>query len=135
MRDLVLYADDTEYTRRVTKLGGKIELVTEAELEDLEGSWNLKSKYSNTFIGWLDGGSDFRAFYAARNHAWFDRHVWIDSRIEYFVNQAIYMALLKFFSLRARRSDRYSLLLEAIENGKRSKLGVSARHPLSARRA
>ncbi|PSD44471.1 hypothetical protein C7E24_21510, partial [Stenotrophomonas maltophilia] len=71
--DFVLYADDTEYTRRITSRGGAICLATDAELEDLEESWNLKESYPNTFLGWLKGGSDFRAFYAARNQTYFDK--------------------------------------------------------------
>lgn len=130
MRELVLYADDTEYTRRITADGGVIELVTGAKLEDLEGSWNLKDSYANTFLGWLQGGSDLRAFYAARNQAFFDRHIWASNMPEYFLNQFLYFVLLRYFSLRTGRLERHRLLRNAIRSGKRSILGPSSDHTL-----
>ncbi len=130
-RDLVLYADDTEYTYRITATGGSITLITSAELEDLEGSWNLKDRYPNAFVGWLQGGSDFRAFYAARNQAWFDRHVWSVSKWDYRINQAIYVGLLKYFAARTGSDDRLRLLRYAIRQGQASVLGVESRFSLS----
>ncbi|MFI8573481.1 glycosyltransferase [Stenotrophomonas bentonitica] len=123
--EFILYADDTEYTSRITSRGGVISLVTRAELEDLENSWNLKDSYSNTFLGWLKGGSEFRAFYAARNQAYFDRRVWMDSWIEYKINQYIYVGLLTFFAISTRRLPRYRLLMGAIRDGKASLLGIA----------
>lgn len=128
--DFVLYADDTEYTRRITSRGGAICLTTDAELEDLEESWNLKESYPNTFLGWLKGGSDFRAFYAARNQTYFDRKIWMSSRIEYKLNQCIYLGLLTFFAIKTQSFPRYRLLLRAIRDGKNSRLGISKSFPL-----
>ncbi|WP_081721016.1 glycosyltransferase [Pseudoxanthomonas suwonensis] len=130
MHELVLYADDTEYTHRITSAGGVIELVTEAELEDLEGSWNLKESYPNAFVGWLQGNSDLRAFYAARNQAFFDTNVWMKSKMEYFINEVIYILLLRYFSSRLARGNRYQLLIDAIRQGQRSELGISSDHHL-----
>ncbi len=128
--DFVLYADDTEYTRRITSRGGAICLVTDAELEDLEESWNLKESYPNTFLGWLKGGSDFRAFYAARNQTYFDKKIWMSSRIEYKLNQCIYLGLLTFFAIKTQSFPRYRLLLRAIRDGENSRLGISKSFPL-----
>lgn len=130
-REFVLYADDTEYTHRITASGGAIELITGAELEDLEGSWNLKDRYSNSFIGWLQGGSDFRAFYASRNQAWFDQNVWSISKFEYRLNKILFIWLLKYFAARTNSSARLRLLQRAIRDGQGSTLGVEAEFPLS----
>ena len=129
-RELVLYADDTEYTRRITSNGGVIELVTEAHLEDLEGSWNLKGAHPNAFIGWLSGGSNLRAFYAARNQTWFDRNVWANSDLEYRLNRLLFLTILKYFSLITGQKERYELLREAILAGETPILGVSEAYPL-----
>jgi GT2 family glycosyltransferase len=130
-RDLVLYADDTEYTYRITGGGGSIALITGAELEDLEDSWNLKSRYSNSFLGLLLGGSDFRAFYASRNQAWFDQNVWASSRLEYRLNQVVYLGLLTYFAFRTGRRERLRLLLLAIRNGQSHALDIEPGFPLS----
>jgi glycosyltransferase involved in cell wall biosynthesis len=123
-RELVLYADDTEYTYRITASGGVIELITSAELEDLEGSWNLKDRYPNSFIGWLQGGSDFRAFYASRNQAWFDQNIWATSKFDYRLNQAIFLGLMGYFAMRTGSTARLRLLRYAILKGQTAVLGV-----------
>ncbi|PXV59672.1 Glycosyltransferase, GT2 family [Dyella jiangningensis] len=130
-REFVLYADDTEYTYRITASGGAVELICPAELDDLEGSWNLKSRYRNSFLGWLMGGSDLRAFYGARNQVWFDQNVWLTSRFEYRLNQAIYIGLLCLISLRVGRAPRLRLLRRAISCGRASTLGVDSKFTLS----
>lgn len=130
-RELVLYADDTEYTYRITAGGGAIELITSAELEDLEGSWNLKDRYPNSFISLLRGSSDFRAFYASRNQAWFDQNVWATSKLEYRLNQAIYLGLLGYFAMRTDSSARLRLLRRAIHKGHAPVLGMEPGFPLS----
>lgn len=129
-RELVLYADDTEYTRRITADGGFIQLITEAELEDMEGSWNLKHRHTNSLIGWLKGNSDFRAFYASRNQAWFDKHVWATSKLEYRINHVLFLGLLVYFAIRTRSTNRLHLLLRAIRNGQSSRLGIDSEFPL-----
>lgn len=130
-RELVLYADDTEYTHRITASGGRIELITGAELEDLEGSWNLKDRYPNSFVGWLQGGSDFRAFYASRNQAWFDQDVWAVSKFEYRLNKILFTWLLGYFAVRTNSWARLRLLRRAIRNGQVAILGVEPEFPLS----
>jgi GT2 family glycosyltransferase len=129
-RELVLYADDTEYTHRITADGGAIEVMTGAELEDMEGSWNLKNRYPNSFVGWLKGESDFRAFYALRNQVWFDRNKWATSEFEYRINQVIFVVLLKFYANRTSSQARLRLLKRAIRDGQASVLGIKPGLPL-----
>ena len=49
LRELVLYADDTEYTRRITAMGGRLRLVTDALIDELELSWNIKAHTRNIY--------------------------------------------------------------------------------------
>ncbi|KLD63198.1 glycosyl transferase family 2 [Dyella japonica DSM 16301] len=130
-RELVLYADDTEYTYRITASGGAIEVMTGAELDDMEGSWNLKSRHPNAFIGWLKGESDLRAFYGLRNQVWFDRNRWVTSTLEYRINQLIFIGLLKFYAKRTGSPARLRLLMRAIRDGQASSLGIEPELPLS----
>lgn len=130
-RELVLYADDTEYTYRITADGGAIEVVTGAVLEDMEGSWNLKSRFPNSFVGWLKGESDLRAFYGLRNQVWFDRNRWVTSAIEYRINQIIFVGLLCLYAKRTGSEARLRLLMRAIRDGQRSQLGIEPRLSLS----
>lgn len=129
-RDLVLYADDTEYTRRITADGGELRLYTEAVIEELEQSWNIKARTSNVYETYLLGDSEFRAYYAARNQAWFDRHVWSASPLMYRINRGVFLALLRLFALRRHASERLALLRRAMQEGEQGTLGMNERFPL-----
>ena len=129
--NLILYADDTEFSYRLTASGGEITLITEAQIKDLDRSWNVKSNFASSFDQWLQGGSDTRAFYAARNQAYFERvrkeggggAVWR-------INRFIYLKLLWLRAIQTGRKQRFALLLNAIKNGESNMLGLDSRFPL-----
>ncbi|QRY80252.1 glycosyltransferase [Pseudomonas sp. PDNC002] len=129
-RDLVLYADDTEYTFRIGALGGHLYLVPEAGLDDLENSWNIKARTSNIYETYLLGSSDLRAYYAARNQAWFDKNLWVTSPLMYRFNRWLFIRLLHFFARRHQRESRLALLLQAIRDGEAGALGMNRAYPL-----
>lgn len=128
--NLVLYADDTEYTYRLTARGGCIALVTGAELEDLEGSWNVKRNWKNHFECMLLSGSDFRAYYSSRNQAWFDRNYWSQSGMMYRLNRYVFLRLLRLYGKRRNAEARLRLLEAAIADGEASRLGFHADYSL-----
>ena len=129
-RDLVLYADDTEYTFRIGALGGHLYLVPEAGLDDLEHSWNIKQRTANIYETYLLGSSDLRAYYAARNQAWFDKNLWVTSPWMYRFNRWVFIRLLHFFARRHQRESRLALLLQAIRDGEAGALGMNRAYPL-----
>jgi GT2 family glycosyltransferase len=127
----VLYADDTEFSYRLTRAGGKIVLVTEGRITDLEPSWSTKSRYRSTFDALLCGGDDFRAFYSTRNNAYYER--WARERGDSFSRRLNRMVFLAVLGARARmlgRKDRLRLLRHAIAEGEAGRLGVDAAFPL-----
>jgi len=124
--NLVLYADDTEYTWRITARGGRIVLVTSARIDDLESSWNIKARFSNSFTAWLSGSEDFRAYYSIRNQAYFDSHFRCRFRPLFAFNRLCYLGLLKLFAHRHNQIARYSMLKDAVADGIVGRLGV---HP------
>lgn len=129
-RDLVLYVDDTEYTLRITAAGGQLLLMTEAVIEELELSWNSKARKRNIYETFLLGNSDFRAYYSARNQAWFDKHVWARSPWMHRLNRATFLVLLRLFARLNRTSSRLRLIEQAIHDGERGQLGMSDLFPL-----
>lgn len=130
LRELVLYSDDTEYTYRITQAGGKLFMVTEAELEELEHSWNIKEGTSNVYQNYLQAGSDFRAYYAARNQAWFDKNVWASSRPMYNLNRYVFHTLLKWFARDDKSRQRLALIRQAVQDGETGALGINRSYPL-----
>jgi GT2 family glycosyltransferase len=130
MPELVLYADDTEFSYRITKSGGQIWLLTEARLLELEASWNQKRRAQSSFEKWLTEGSELRVFYASRNQAYFDSNFWVRSTTLYRLNRFVYLMLLKLFSARCKCRERYALLRRAIGLGERGNLGIEPDFPL-----
>ncbi|WP_397452439.1 glycosyltransferase [Pseudomonas sp. NA-150] len=130
MDALLLYADDSEYTWRITAGGGRIFLVPEALLDDLEESWNIKAKTRNIYESFLLGGSDLRAYYGARNQAWFDKYVWASSSSLYNLNRWVFFRLLRLFARRTGTKQRLGLIEKAIHDGESGLLGLHHSYPL-----
>lgn len=128
--DFVLYADDNEFTWRIHERGGRIILVTDALLDDLESSWNIKDRFGNSFAGMLKGEGDFRAYYGMRNGVYFDTKRCMKSAVMLWVNRTVYMSILFAFSRLYKEPERYRLLREAVRDGAAGKLGLDNRFPL-----
>lgn len=127
---LMLYADDSEYTWRITAGGGRIFLVPDALLDDLESSWNIKARTNNIYESFLLGGSDLRAYYGARNQAWFDKNIWASSSLLYSLNRWVFFRLLRLIARRSGTQERLSLIEKAIRDGESGVLGLNQSYPL-----
>jgi GT2 family glycosyltransferase len=129
-KPLVLYGDDWDYTMRLTRLGGVIEMVPSAVIRDIDLVWYKADKRTNIFVQSLLLGSDFRVYYTFRNHVWLNIHNFVSHRLLYLLNKATFSALLLGYALRYRRIRRFALIMQAISHGERGKLGVSDQFPL-----
>jgi GT2 family glycosyltransferase len=130
LKELVLYVDDTEYTRRITASGGRLFLFTEAVIDELEQSWNTKERTGNIYESFLLGESDFRAYYTARNQAWFDKNIWADSSWMHRLNRAVFFILLRLVARLRNSPQRLALIEQAIHDGEHGALGMSKAFPL-----
>jgi GT2 family glycosyltransferase len=126
-----LYADDTDFSYRLTKAGGEIVLATKAKLVDLELSWNVKARFSNTFDALLLGDSEFRAFYSTRNRAYFENNYSNGFKLVRNLNKDIYLAILYLRSIIIGRKARFTLLIKAIRDGEAGHLGEHPDFPLN----
>ncbi|WP_217474548.1 glycosyltransferase [Stutzerimonas stutzeri] len=130
LKELVLYVDDTEYTRRITAGGGHLFLFTDAVIDELEQSWNIKARTRNIYETFLLGDSDFRAYYAARNQAWFDKNVWAASPRLHRLNRWLFLTLLRLIARLRHAPQRLALIEQAIHDGENGALGMSKTFPL-----
>src|SRR6478672_11524882 len=64
-----VYADDTEFTFRLTKKSKKLFLIPSSTIQDIDDSWHIKVKGSH-FEQLLLGDSDFRIYFSVRNQAY-----------------------------------------------------------------
>lgn len=128
--DFVLYADDSEWSYRITRRGGRIMLVTAAKCEDIESSWNIKRRFGTSFSGLLCGAGDFRAYYGTRNATYLFTHCLPGNRTWRTFNRSIYMLLLWYLAWIKGRRRRYRLLNQAVRDGIDSRLGIHPGYPL-----
>jgi GT2 family glycosyltransferase len=127
--DFVLYVDDTEFTYRITRQGGGIYWITDAEIEDLDFA-DRSAIDGNQFFKRLHLEDGRRLYYTTRNNAYFNTYdlknnVWI-----YFLNQKIYLLILWILALRYRHMDQYRLMHRAIQDGLKKNMGISPDYPL-----
>lgn len=126
----VLYADDTEFSYRITQAGGEIHLVRDARLTDMEASWAVGRSFKSTFDALLLGDGDFRAFYSTRNNAYFEHWCASKGNWQRAINRALYLGVLRIRAAMLGRGERFRLLMAAIRDGEAQRLGVDPRFPL-----
>ena len=86
-------------------------------IRDIDRSWNIATPAGNAFSRLLLAESDLRAYYSARNGAYFDKHVRKAGRFSYFINKWLFFVLLGVFALRHRRVSRFRLIVSAVREG------------------
>lgn len=126
----VLYGDDIDFTHRIVQAGGTVLLVLNALVADIDKTWHLKLKAGPRFIVWITGDSDFRAFYSFRNGSFYARSQCKDKRLMFWVNLVCYVAMLGTASIAFGRLRRFHLLMKALSDGLRGRLGENASFPL-----
>lgn len=127
-KDFVLYCDDYEWSLRITRSGGRIELVSHAIVNDLQRTQG--SAHSNHPTALLQCNADAVAYYMARNEAYFYKTLWCENRPIYLLNKLIFSVLLWFVAKATRRDSRYKLLCRAMHEGSAGKIGFNPAFPL-----
>lgn len=122
--DFYLYADDTEFTYRITKNGGKIFIIKNALVIDVDFSWNYTSNTKNKILfSVLEQGSDFRIYYSIRNGVFFESKHNISNKVFYKINKCVYLTLLFFASLYLNKFKRFKLIMKAVKDANNNVLG------------
>ena len=118
-----VYADDFEYTYRLTRSGGKLFLIPASKIRDMDQSWNTKSEGKFWTSHLLLSDSDTRVFYLVRNRTYFDRFFLAESYLLYQLNKWMFLMILFGLALRYRRLIRFQHIVKAIREGERNCLG------------
>lgn len=125
-----MYADDTEFTWRITVAGGHIMQVAGAVIEDLEPAAQQTAQLRNRFLAALLANSDFRGHYAVRNLAYFESRFRRRNRAVFALNRWLYTAILHFYAYRTDRLEAYRFICRSAAEGLNGRLGPDARFPL-----
>lgn len=130
--DFVYYMDDTEFTYRITRAGGRIVLVGAATLgasKPLGHALEVEAGTSDLADA-LKHESRARLYYGTRNDVYFHTHCTGSSRLLFHLNLYTYLVILGGYALLSGRLDRFRLLREAVRDGMAGRLG---KHPQVSR--
>ena len=127
--DFVLYGEDTEFTYRITRQGGRIYLVPTAQVQDLDcdsmRSWIIRC----AGLDLPDGLSAI--YYYRRNSVYFETHCKPRVSPVYRFKLVVYLALLFVLSHTNRRYRKhYRTIKQAISDGWHARLGYNPEYPL-----
>lgn len=91
---LRLYGDDTEFTNRIVRSGGRLLLVPGSRITDIEPSWTESDAPQRFYVArLLAGRSPRRLYLSVRNDVFFTSRYWCDSRIRMFLNATGFIVL------------------------------------------
>lgn len=120
---LFLYADDTDFTLRIGRVGAKLFLVRDSRIRDLEHSWGLQRYRRKTlFSRLLMEGDDTRVLYGVRNGIYVERRWRGVHKGIFLINMVSFCVLLFAFAAVLRRPRRAMLILRALRAGLRGNL-------------
>lgn len=118
-----LYADDLAYTLNFTSQGGNLFLVPDSRITDIEPVWNATGgKTSNTYRR-LKVLSSKKTYYEVRNRIYLGRTMFPGHPLMYLLNKWLYITLLGLLALYYRCGERFKLILRAVNDGERGRLG------------
>lgn len=121
-----VYADDTEYSYRVIKNGGKIYAVLNSLLEDIDTSWdNIELKKGLFSSPVLDTSSSSRVYYSFRNRVYYELMNRVENKFVYFFNMVMFLLISRLFiyGILRIKFKRLGLVIRAIYDGINGNLG------------
>lgn len=117
-----IYCGDFEFSHRIVKQGGKIFLILNSVIEDLDKSWHTR-KSGPDFLKLAGMDANFRLYYDVRNRVFFELNQLVNDRMIYSLNMLIYSILFVFSVLALLNFSKIPVYIEAILDGLRGKLG------------
>ncbi|MCX7546560.1 glycosyltransferase [Xanthomarina sp. F1114] len=116
-----LYADDHEFSYRITQNNGKIILILASELEDLETSFHLKKPKTILHTRYFSTDSKNAIYYSVRNNVYFEKN-FITNRLIYFCNKFAYLIALFFIMLLYSKNFwKFKVIIKATRDSKKFK--------------
>lgn len=117
-----LYVDDSEYTYRITEGGGKIWIIPQCGIIDIDKSQGIGYKPKFMHLALLDQWN-FRVYYHVRNRIYFYSKVAVKSKLIFSLNKNIYLAYCYLISIISSKQKEYKKLLTAVNDGLAGNLG------------
>lgn len=120
-----VYADDLDFTHRITMQGGKILLICDAVINGLDCSIPLKSRTGKLYHSTLDYEQPFRTYYCARNVEHLTRKYFVTNRPLYFLNLGLFVIVIGNIALIRGKLIQFKLILSGIMDSWNGRFGKS----------
>jgi GT2 family glycosyltransferase len=122
-----VYADDLDFSHRVTMAKGKILLVLEAVLESLDCSIPTQNRRKMLYHSTLDYNEPFRTYYCSRNLEYLTRKYFVTNKSIYYLNVFIFFCVIGTVSLLRGKMDRFKLIVLGKIDSWTGKMGKTKR--------
>ncbi|MEH6305047.1 glycosyltransferase [Olivibacter sp. CPCC 100613] len=117
-----VYVDDSDYTHRITEIGGEIWLIPDSRINDIDISQGIRYKHRFWRSSILDLWN-FRTFYQVRNRLYFySRHA-LKNRFIFALNKWLYMTGHHLISVITGKGKAYKEFRKAVADGLSGRLG------------
>lgn len=113
--EFFVYADDYEWSYRITKKNGSIYLVLESIIKDIDISLGLRGKKTSFMYSLLNKSEDERVYYSIKNRLIFEKNL----NKNYFIYKLNYL-IFKYILILYRNkknNKRYKIIKQAIKEG------------------
>ncbi len=111
-----LYADDFEYTYRITNAGGSIFLMADAEVEDLDKTWIYNTKSELPAMKYFNQ-NDYRSWLSIRNNVYFSSYHLKSNSFMFEFNKFIYMVYLGLLSIVFNKRKQFRIFKKMVNAG------------------
>lgn len=115
-----VYADDFEFTYRITKNGGSIFLIPDAKIEDIEESWQVKPSKSVFKPKFLFPQNPL-IYLSVRNFVYFQSKNLVTSRFVFTINRFLYSFFLLVIAIFTGRLNEFNRFSRAVSDGLKGK--------------
>ena len=112
--DYFLYSDDHDWSYRITKANKKIYLLLNSIVDDIDTSWAIKDKKSNTFSK-ISKAPSFRLYYTVRNRMVFEKKYLTSNLLIYKFNQFLFTSILFYYSFKSKNFKVFSRAVKDAE--------------------
>lgn len=114
-----LYADDIEWTYRITKIGGQIFLCTRSFVYDIIPSW---SQNQSNIVSSLIHSEIKRLYYVTRNLLYFYENNFVKNRFKYSLNKFVFSKIV-YLLLRIKDRQKALVFNKALKDSQKGILG------------
>ncbi|NLD36001.1 MAG: glycosyltransferase [Desulfatiglans sp.] len=118
-----LYSDDLAYTLNFTLKGGSLFLVPDSCINDIEPPWNATTSKTFNISRRLKVMTAEKTYYEVRNRVYLGRTMFPGHPLIYLLNKWLYITILGNFALYYRSWKRFKLILRAVTDGEKGRLG------------